>query len=131
VSAPTGQQASTALLEIRSASPPPPRLANTGITTTKVEVQLNLAEKRAYSLGQNYPNPANSGTAIQFTLPKAGKVNLSLFDVSGRAVKVLVNGSKDAGTHTINFNVGSLTKGVYYYRMQAGDFTDVKKLTIQ
>jgi hypothetical protein len=94
-------------------------------------VSATLNGKAEFSLGQNYPNPFNSQTTIQFILPKAENVNLSLFDVSGRVVKVLVNGSKEAGTHAINVNTGALTKGVYYYKIQAGDFTDVKKLTIQ
>jgi hypothetical protein len=51
--------------------------------------------------------------------------------MSGRVVKTLVNGSKEAGNHAINVYTGTLSKGVYYYKMQAGDFTDVKKLTIQ
>jgi len=53
-----------------------------------------------------------------------------LFDISGRVVKVLVNASKDVGKHAVNFNGGSLAKGIYYYRIQAGNFTDVKKLII-
>ena len=69
-------------------------------------------------------------TNIPFTLSGAEKVNLTLFDINGRMVKVLVNASKDAGKHVVNFNAASLAKGVYYYRIQAGDFTDVKKLTI-
>ena len=69
-------------------------------------------------------------TNIPFTISKAEKVNLILFDINGRVVKVLVNASKDTGTHAVNFNAGSLAKGIYYYRIQAGDFTDVKKLII-
>jgi hypothetical protein len=57
-------------------------------------------------------------------------VSLVLFDINGRVVKVLVNASKEKGTHTVNFNAGSLATGVYYYRIQAGDFTDMKKFTI-
>jgi hypothetical protein len=94
-------------------------------------VSATLNGKGEYSLRQNYPNPTNGETTIQFTLPKTEKVNLSLFDVSGRVVKVIVNSSKDEGTHAIPVNVGSLTRGIYYYKIQAGDFTDVKKLTIQ
>jgi hypothetical protein len=51
--------------------------------------------------------------------------------MNGRALRTLVNGTKDAGSHVINLNTGTLSKGIYYYKMQAGDFTDVKKLTIQ
>ncbi|MFI5130701.1 MAG: T9SS type A sorting domain-containing protein [Chitinophagales bacterium] len=96
-----------------------------------VIVSVVINGKGEYALGQNYPNPFRNETTIQYTLPQTGQVKLSLFDISGRAVKVLVSGSKEAGTHAISFNTGSLTRGIYYYRIQVGDFTDVKKLTIQ
>jgi hypothetical protein len=96
-----------------------------------VIVSATVGGRGEYALGQNYPNPFAAETTIQYTLPQSGKVNLSLFDISGRVVRVLVNGSKDAGTHAVSFNTGTLTRGVYYYRIQVGDFTDVKKLTIQ
>jgi hypothetical protein len=94
-------------------------------------VSASLVGKADFSLGQNYPNPVNNQTTIQYMLPRAEKVIISLFDMSGRVVKTLVNGSKEAGNHAINVYTGTLSKGVYYYKMQAGDFTDVKKLTIQ
>lgn len=96
-----------------------------------IVVSALIGSKGQYALGQNYPNPFTNSTTIQYTLPQASQVNLSLFDISGRIIKVLVNGSNDAGTHAISFSTGSLSKGVYYYRIQAGDFTDVKKMTIQ
>ena len=124
VSLPTGQQASTALLEIRGASTLSARPANPAIITSNTKVHSD-------SLGQNYPNPFNQVTNIPFTLSNAKKVNLILFDINGRIVKVLVNASKDAGIHIVNFKAGLLAKGVYYYRIQASDFTNVKKLIIQ
>jgi glucose/arabinose dehydrogenase len=125
VSLPTGQQASTALLEIRggAVATRPVNSAITGINNSNSNVD-------SYSLGQNYPNPFDKRTNIPFTLFGAEQVNMVLFDINGRIVKVLVNGSRDAGKHFVNFNAGSLAKGVYYYRIQAGDFIDVKKLTI-
>jgi hypothetical protein len=126
VSLPTGQQASTALLEIRSAAAVATRPANTAITG----VSNTSSTEDTYSLGQNYPNPFGKRTNIPFTLQRAERVNLVLFDLSGRIVKVLVNGSKDAGSHNVNFNAGSLAKGIYYYKMQAGGFSEIKKLTI-
>jgi hypothetical protein len=125
VSLPTGQQASTALLEIRSAgiATRPANPVVTAITTSNSIVYH-------HNLGQNYPNPFNVGTRIPFTLSKAEKVNVVLLDINGRVVKVVLNALKDAGAHTIDFNAGSMAKGIYYYRIQAGDFTDVKKLII-
>lgn len=84
-----------------------------------------------FALEQNYPNPSRGETIIKFTLPKKAKVNLSLFDISGRLVKVLVNEAKESGTHAITLNSGMLTKGMYFYKLQTGDFSAVKKLTVQ
>ena len=94
-------------------------------------VSAVLDGKETFSLDQNYPNPFRSETILKFTLPRAAKVNLSLFDMNGRLVKVLVNESKESGTHAISFNAGSLSSGLYYYKLQAGDFSAVKKMTIQ
>jgi len=98
-------------------------------STKPADVNNNV--EKAFFLSQNFPNPANGHTTIRFTLPQAEKVNLSLFDVNGRIIKLLVNGSMEAGTHTVNLSTAVLSKGVYYYKIQAGNFTDVKKLTIQ
>jgi hypothetical protein len=84
-----------------------------------------------YTLGQNFPNPFSKQTNIPFTLKKAGNVTLSLFDVNGQLVKILASGSYGRGRHLISLDAGSLPKGVYYYKIQADDFRDVKKLTIQ
>lgn len=102
-----------------------------GRSKLSVIVTATVGGRGEYVLGQNYPNPFQNETTIQYSIPQAGKVNVTLFDISGRAVRVLVNGSKEAGTHAISLNTGTLTKGIYYYRLQAGDFSDVKKLTIQ
>jgi len=88
--------------------------------------------KGSYSLEQNFPNPfRRETTTIRFSLPHADNVNLTVFDLNGRLIKVLVNGSKDAGTHIVTFDAGSLGSGVYYYKLQTGGFSSVKKMTIQ
>jgi hypothetical protein len=84
-----------------------------------------------FSLEQNYPNPVRSETIIKFTLPQKARVTLSLFDMSGRLVKVLMSESREPGTHAVSLNSGHLTKGLYFYKLQAGDFSAVKKMTIQ
>jgi hypothetical protein len=120
VQSPTGQKAATAVLEIRCPGAPP-KLTNPVVDKTPVY---------NYNLEQNYPNPASGETSIRFTIPKAEKVSLTVYDINGRVLKVLVHGSRDAGTHTVSFNTGSLAGGVYYYRMKAGDFIKAKKLTV-
>jgi len=84
-----------------------------------------------FVLDQNYPNPFRTETVIRFTLPTRGKVNLSLFDMNGRLVRVLVNESKESGTHAVTLNSGTLTRGLYYYKLQTGELTAVRKMTIQ
>jgi len=129
VSIPASQQASTALLEIRGVSTPSLR-PGTPVITAITSSNANLVSY-SYSLGQNFPNPFNKVTNIPFTLSRVEKVNLTLFDIKGRVVKVLLNASKDAGKHIVSFNAGTLASGVYYYRIKAGDFTEVKKLIIR
>ena len=94
-------------------------------------VSVKLDAQEGYVLEQNYPNPTRQETTIKFTLPRSAKVNLSLYDMSGRLVKVLINESRDGGIHAVNLNIGALTRGLYYYKLQAGDFSAVKKMTIQ
>jgi hypothetical protein len=84
-----------------------------------------------YKLGQNYPNPYHGSTSIHYTLPERLPVNISLYDMNGRLVKRLVNGYKEAGVHTLTLHAGTLPGGIYYYRMQAGRFTAVKKMIVQ
>lgn len=94
-------------------------------------VSAVLGGKEFFSLEQNYPNPSKSETIIKFTLPRPAKVNLSLFDMNGRLVKVLLDGSKDSGTHAISLNASTLSTGLYYYKIQAGENSAVKKMIIQ
>jgi hypothetical protein len=89
------------------------------------------AIKKIYNLAQNYPNPFNGTTTIQYTLPESAKVNLTLFDINGRPVKLLVNALKEAGMHNVSLNAGLLASGLYYYKLQTANFSAVKKLIIQ
>jgi hypothetical protein len=81
-----------------------------------------------YSLEQNYPNPFNPGTTIRFKLPAASFTALRIFNMLGQEVAVLVNEMKNAGTHTVSWNPVNLSSGVYFYRVQAGQFVETKKL---
>ena len=82
-------------------------------------------------LGQNYPNPFRNETIIHYSLAKPSQVNLSLFDMNGRLVRVLANGSRQAGKYTIRFNAGSLQKGLYFYKLQTGGYSATKRMIIQ
>ncbi|MFA7360656.1 MAG: M20/M25/M40 family metallo-hydrolase [Candidatus Kapaibacterium sp.] len=83
-----------------------------------------------YELIQNYPNPYNPYTKIRFVLPKQGLVTLKIFDILGREVCTLVNEVKQAGTYTVEFNGSGLTSGVYFYRIESGKFSDVKRMVL-
>ena len=83
-----------------------------------------------YALGQNYPNPFNPSTTIKFELPRASQVNLSVFDILGREVSVLVDEKKEAGIHEVKLDGSNLASGVYFYRLQAGDFVQTRKLLL-
>jgi len=86
-----------------------------------------------YALDQNYPNPFNPTTTIGYSLPAGGHVRLSLYDLLGQEVARLVDDDQAAGRHTVVLDAGRsprLASGMYFYRIQAGTFTDVRKLVI-
>ena len=83
-----------------------------------------------YELAQNYPNPFNPITRIKYSVPKQSFVIIKIFDILGREVKTLVNEIRTAGSYEVDFNASYLASGVYFYRMESGDFTDVKKLVL-
>lgn len=82
----------------------------------------------ALLLQQNYPNPFNPSTTIKYQLPKSTEVRLSVFDVLGREVSVLVNERRGAGVHEVKCEGSNLASGVYFYRLHAGGFVQTKKL---
>jgi hypothetical protein len=92
---------------------------------------LNTEIPKVFSLWQNYPNPFNPTTNIQFALPVASVVTLKLYDALGREVSVLLNNhSLKAGNYAYDFNAAGLTSGVYFYKLTAGDFSDIKKMVL-
>jgi photosystem II stability/assembly factor-like uncharacterized protein len=83
-----------------------------------------------FVLGQNYPNPFNPSTTIKFELPRVSHVSLTVYDILGRQVSVLVNERREAGVHEVKFDGSNLASGVYFYRLQAGTFVETKKLLL-
>jgi len=90
--------------------------------------QNNLVN--TYQLSQNYPNPFNPTTTIRFSLPVAGNVRLTVFNILGQEVKTLVNGYREAGQNTVTFEAKNLSSGIYIYKIEAGSFTQTKKMTL-
>ncbi len=99
-----------------------------GIVVTSTE--RNKYPKLEYSLNQNYPNPFNPATNINFTIPRAGKVKLSVYDILGRKVKTLINKRMSQGAHKVKFNGNNLPSGVYIYTLSTNDYTDSKKMIL-
>lgn len=85
---------------------------------------------QSFSLSQNYPNPFNPSTIIAFSIPQSGNVTLNVFDVLGREVALLVNEVQSAGKYTVQFNGSSLSSGIYFYRLQSGNYVETKKLLL-
>lgn len=83
-----------------------------------------------FSLAQNYPNPFNPTTSIKYSVPTAVNVSLKIYDLLGKEVATLVNEMKQPGFHTADFNASNLASGIYFYRIDAGEFTSVKKMML-
>ena len=94
---------------------------------TEVE---DLSVPIQYSLSQNYPNPFNPTTTLEFSLPQNSFVTLKVFNVLGKEVATLVNGPVEAGKHKLNFDASNLNSGVYFYKIEADNFVDTKKMIL-
>lgn len=98
-------------------------------TATGVEPISNITPNK-FELIQNYPNPFNPTTNIKYNIAKSGFVTLKVYDILGKEVASLVNTNLKAGQYELNFNAGSLSSGVYFYKLTAENFTDVKKMMV-
>jgi len=105
------------------------KTTNGGITTSIDEKESEYIPANVF-LAQNYPNPFNPSTTIKYELPQSSIVRLSVYDMLGREVSVLVNERRDAGVHEVKFDAWGLSSGVYFYRLQAGDVTQTKRLLL-
>lgn len=114
--------------------------ANTGDIWDLDDVRLIKAQNTSvagdtrlpgnFSLIQNFPNPFNPVTTIKYTLAQAANISLKLFNQLGQEVMILENGFKDCGTYEIKLNAEALPSGIYLYRLEAGSFSDTKKMTV-
>ena len=94
-----------------------------------IEVQFGLVPTE-YVLEQNYPNPFNPLTIITFALPIAESVKIEVYNVIGQKIETLLNKTMKAGIHEFEFNAQHLSSGIYFYRIEAGEFQDVKKMVL-
>jgi hypothetical protein len=95
----------------------------TGVASTKTM-------PKEFSLSQNYPNPFNPSTKISYTIPEQSKVRLSVYDLLGREVAVLVDKEQNAGLHNVQFKAGNFSSGVYFYRLQSSNNIVTKKMLL-
>ncbi len=104
--------------------------ARTVLITPNVLSASERLSPITFALHQNYPNPFNPTTVIRYQLPTATPVRLEVFDVLGRNVSSLVNARQSAGDYSVSFNAANLSSGVYFYRLQAGDFVQTRKMVL-
>ncbi|MFZ1322755.1 MAG: T9SS type A sorting domain-containing protein [Ignavibacteria bacterium] len=83
-----------------------------------------------YSVSQNYPNPFNPSTKIKYQIPAEGNVKIKIYDVLGKEVLELVNKNQQAGSYEAEFNGADFSSGIYFYRFEAGDFTELKRMIL-
>jgi hypothetical protein len=83
-----------------------------------------------YYLSQNYPNPFNPSTVINYEIPKVSRVTISVYNVLGQEITKLVNREQAAGKYSVDFNAEKLSSGIYFYKIQAGNFSSFKKMIL-
>ncbi|MFH1526802.1 MAG: T9SS type A sorting domain-containing protein [Bacteroidota bacterium] len=83
-----------------------------------------------FVLEQNYPNPFNPTTTINFSLPKTGRVSLSIFNILGQEVEVLIDKEMLPGRHSIKWKAAEMPSGIYLLRLQSGEFVETGKMTL-
>ena len=98
--------------------------------TTNIVNQISALMPENFLLRQNFPNPFNPVTHMQFGIPKSGFVSLKVFDMLGREIKTLINEIKPAGSYEVLFDGTDLASGVYFYKIESVDFTATKKMVL-
>ena len=101
-----------------------------GTITYSREVEVNVGLPIKFALEQNYPNPFNPSTVISWQMPVRSQVMLKLYDILGSEIKTLVNEIIEAGYHRFELNASSLPSGVYFYKLDAGNYSSSKKMIL-
>ncbi len=95
----------------------------------KTSVEVNAVPVE-FALNQNYPNPFNPSTSISFSIPNASSVKLTIYNAIGKEVATLVNGTMESGNHKVVWNASNMPSGMYFYKLQADNFTSTKKMML-
>jgi hypothetical protein len=93
-------------------------------------VEADVNSPSVFSLNQNYPNPFNPSTIISYSLPQASNVKLIVYNAIGQPVRVLENGFKNSGTYNVTFNASELSSGIYFCKIEAGQFSQIRKMML-
>jgi len=93
-------------------------------------IEVEVVAPNGFGLEQNYPNPFNPSTTIMFSIPIETEVSLNVYNALGQEVAEILNGRLKEGYHEVEFDAGTLTSGIYFYRLEADKFVDVKKMII-
>lgn len=93
-------------------------------------VEVEIVQPKEYSLNQNFPNPFNPSTTIEYALPKAGNVELTVFNSIGQEVSRLINNYQESGNYSVHFNANNLSTGIYFYRLKTNDYVSIKKMIL-
>jgi photosystem II stability/assembly factor-like uncharacterized protein len=105
-----------------------------GVSRSVVPTVTGVPKERivlkTFSMQQNYPNPFNPKTTISFSLPSRGHVSVKIFDLLGKEISTLLDDIRDPGDHSVDWDASSFASGVYFYRMQAGNFVQTKKMVL-
>jgi hypothetical protein len=98
--------------------------------STSVDDKILPVYNKDYFMSNNYPNPFNPSTQINYSIKEAGQVILKIYDILGREIIELVNEYQDEGKHSIRFNANNLSGGIYFYQLKSGSYTNVKKMIL-
>jgi subtilisin-like proprotein convertase family protein len=101
---------------------------NNSLLVNSNNISSNVPDK--FNLYQNYPNPFNPVTKIKIEIPKSQLVKLIVYDVLGREIKTILNQAMNAGIYEYEFNGSSLSSGIYFCKMEAGEYSNIKKMTL-
>ena len=94
-------------------------------------LSVDINGKLSYELNQSFPNPSRGSSTITYSIPVKTQVVLAVYDMQGRVVSVLQNGERAAGKYAVTVPANLLKPGVYYYKLEAGDFKSTRKMIIQ
>jgi len=106
------------------------QIDNDGSYKYSTEAEVTIGAPITFALSQNYPNPFNPSTMISFDLPAKSFISLKVFDLLGREVATIVSEEMLAGSYSRIWNASNIPSGIYFYRLQAGSFTEAKKLIL-